>query len=195
MIRSFLLNKYKNISHGFFNKNGGISTGIYKSLNCGSGSNDLKKNIEKNLKIVCEKIGCQRKNLILLKQIHSNKVHTITKSSNIKLIGDATITNDCAPVILFDPKINFVSVIHVGWKGAFKQIIKKCIKEFINNGSVKKNIIAVIGPCISKKNYDVKDDFFQKDTFLEKNNFFSHRRSIKQRLSDYGRNISVIMIK
>ena len=165
MIRSFLLNKYKNISHGFFNKNGGISTGIYKSLNCGSGSNDLKKNIEKNLKIVCEKIGCQRKNLILLKQIHSNKVHTITKSSNIKLIGDATITNkknialavltaDCAPVILFDPKINFVSVIHVGWKGAFKQIIKKCIKEFINNGSLKKNIIAVIGPCISKKNYE-----------------------------------------
>ena len=79
MIRSKLLSRYKNISHGFFNRSGGCSTGIYKSLNCGIGSKDNKKNISKNLKKVCEKIKCVKSKIVLLKQIHSNKVFLIKK--------------------------------------------------------------------------------------------------------------------
>ena len=70
MIKSKLIGKYKNISHGFFNKLGGYSDGIYKSLNCGTGSKDEKKNINKNLKKVCKKISCNKNKLILLNQIH-----------------------------------------------------------------------------------------------------------------------------
>ena len=84
MIQSELIKKYKNISHGFFNRNGGFSKGIYKSLNYGTGSKDKKIHIEKNLKKVCERIGCSTNNLILLKQIHSNKVHTIKKNPKKK---------------------------------------------------------------------------------------------------------------
>ena len=73
MIISKKLKKFKEINHGFFNRKGGKSLGIYKSLNCGLGSSDKKKNVLQNIKIVCKKIGCSRKKLILLHQIHSNK--------------------------------------------------------------------------------------------------------------------------
>ena len=74
MIKSKKLQKFKNINHGFFNSTGGISSGIYKSLNCGIGSKDKKININKNLKKVCKKIKCTKNNLVLLNQIHSKKV-------------------------------------------------------------------------------------------------------------------------
>ena len=77
MIFSKKLKKFKDIKHGFFNRKGGKSTGIYKSLNCGVGSSDNKKNVLRNLKIVSKKIGCSRKKLILLHQVHSNKFHII----------------------------------------------------------------------------------------------------------------------
>ena len=84
MIKSKKLSKFKQINHGFFDKKGGKSTGIYKSLNCGIGSSDSKKNVLKNLKIVCKKINCSYKNLILLNQVHSNKFHFIKKNYKFK---------------------------------------------------------------------------------------------------------------
>ena len=250
MIKSKLINKYQNISHGFFNKLGGYSDGIYKSLNCGTGSKDEKKNINKNLKKICKKISCNKNKLILLNQIHSNKVHLINKIPNKKPIGDALITSknkfalgiltaDCAPIFIFDPKNKIIAAIHAGWKGAYKKIVYKTIKELKKKGSNTSDLIAVIGPCISKYKYEVKKDFLKKftnqnkknrlffyfrkkkiffslnryiknqlkdigvknieiinkDTYLTKNNFFSYRRSLKNKYNDYGRNISVIMIK
>ena len=92
MIKSKKLQKFKNINHGFFNSTGGISSGIYKSLNCGMGSNDKKKNVIGNLKIVSKKIGIKKK-LILLNQQHSNKIYLIKKTPKKKLFGDGLITN------------------------------------------------------------------------------------------------------
>ena len=250
MIQSKLIKKYKNISHGFFNNTGGFSKGIYKSLNCGIGSRDKKKYIFANLKKVCKKTGCSKKNLVLLNQIHSNKIYSITEIPKKKLLGDAVITNkkrialgiltaDCAPVFIYDPNNNIISAIHAGWKGAYKKIIKKTINNLKKKGSKVNNLIAVIGPCISKQSYEVRIDFYikfvkqnkynkkfftrknkkiffslneyienhlrnngikkieiiKKDTYLSKNNFFSSRRSLKNKYYDYGRNISVIMIK
>ena len=67
MFCSKKLIKFKNIRHGFFNREGGVSKGIYKSLNCGPGSKDKIKNIKKNIEKVCKKIGCNKKNLILFR--------------------------------------------------------------------------------------------------------------------------------
>ena len=250
MIQSKLIKKYNNISHGFFNRLGGHSKGIYKSLNCGTGSKDKRKHIQANLTKACKKIGCLKNNLIILNQIHSNKVHLINKKTKQKLKGDSSITNkkkialavltaDCAPVFIYDPHNNLIGAIHAGWKGAYKKIIKKTLKKFKNRGSKTKNLIAVIGPCIAKQSYEVQNDFFKifinqkkknknfftfkkkkiffslneyiksqlensgiknieiikKDTYLDKNNFFSSRRSLNNNFDDYGRNISIIMIK
>ena len=182
----------KNISHGFFNKNGGKSIGIYKSLNCGQGSKDKSNIIQKNLNIVKNKISKNSKNIFLIHQIHSNKFVYINKNFNFdgkKKKADAIITDqkklpigvltaDCAPVLLHENKKNMIAVIHAGWKGAFKGIINKVINFMLLKGCKKKYITAVIGPCIKQNNYIVKEDFMKK--FIKKDkknmNFFKHKK-------------------
>ena len=170
-----LLNQRK-ISHGFFNKNGGKSKGIYKSLNCGPGSKDKKINIKANLEIVKNKIGKKTKNIFLVHQTHSNKYVFINKNSKFtkkRLKVDAIITDqkklpigvltaDCAPVLLYENKKNIIAAIHAGWKGALKGIIKKVINFMLKKGCKKRNITAAIGPCIRQKSYVVKEDFEKK---------------------------------
>ena len=142
-------------------------------------------------------------------------------------------------MLISDYKNKTIAAVHVGWKGAYKNIVIKVLNKLIKLGSKKENIIAVIGPCIGKRNYEVGNEFkdkfirknrkysvffkikqkkiyfnlvkfiqnqlisfgiqkidvIRKDTFDIKNNFFSARRSIKKNEPDYGRNISVIMLK
>ena len=116
MITSEKLLKEKKISHAFFNKIGGKSNGIYKSLNCGLGSKDKKNKVKQNLKIVKDKISKSSKNIFLLNQVHSNKFIYIKKNlkSNFRKIkADAVLTDqinipiavltaDCVPILLFD---------------------------------------------------------------------------------------------
>ena len=186
--------KEKKISHGFFNKDGGKSRGIYKSLNCGFGSNDKKKKITENLKIVKNKIGKKIKDVFFLDQIHSNKFIFIDKNFKDfkkKIKADAIITNqkklpiavmtaDCAPILIYDNKKDFIAIIHAGWKGAFKGIIEKVIKFMIKKGCRNNNITAAIGPCITQNNYNVKEDF--KNKFLKKRKknriFFKNKRNL-----------------
>ena len=193
MIKSKKLSKFQEIKHGFFNKEGGKSEGIYKSLNCGIGSSDTKKNVRNNLKIVCKKINCSSKKLILLNQIHSNKFYFIRKNFEFnkkRLKGDALITNvknialgvltaDCVPILIYDNNLKIISVIHAGWKGAYIGVVKRVIKFLIENGSNAKDLIAVIGPSISQKSYEVQKNF--KDKFLKKDkhskNFFKLRKN------------------
>ena len=83
MFFSKKLSKHKKISHGFFNRKGGKSIGIYKSLNCGLGSKDKKKNVRENLKIVRNKINKKAKKIFLVHQTHSNKFVYINKNFKI----------------------------------------------------------------------------------------------------------------
>ena len=167
MIKSKRLKKFKNINHGFFNRVGGVSSGVYKSLNCGIGSKDIKKNVIKNLKIVSKKIGIKKNKLILLNQIHSNNIYYLNKILKKKLVGDGLITNvkglgigiltaDCVPILFYEPKKNIIGAIHAGWKGAYKKIVKKMINYFKKKGSKINDICAVIGPGISQNNYEIK---------------------------------------
>ena len=252
MIKSKKLTKIKNIRHGFFNNTGGKSKNIYKSLNCGIGSKDVIANVKKNLQLVRKKISKKAKNIFLVHQIHSNKFVFIDEKYNkkIKPKADAIITNqrylpiailtaDCVPILICDNKKKMIGIIHAGWKGAYKGIIDRVIKFMIKKGCKLKNFTIAVGPSISVKNYEVKEDFRKKflkkdkknlkyfkikrnklyfdltkyvqalllkskiknidilniDTFDVKNKFFSARRALKQKHNDYGRNISIIMIK
>ena len=180
MISSKKLSRQKKISHGFFNRIGGKSNGIYKSLNCGLGSKDNKNNVKKNLKIAKNKISKKAKDIFLVNQIHSNKFVFIDKNfkdKKRKIIADAIITDqkklpiavltaDCVPLLLHDKKKNIIAAIHAGWKGAFKGIVNKVVNFMLIKGCHRKNITVAIGPCISKDNYNVKKDF--KNKFLKK---------------------------
>tara|TARA_B100000989_G_scaffold220737_1_gene168515 strand:- start:1753 stop:2511 length:759 start_codon:yes stop_codon:yes gene_type:complete len=191
LIISKKLSKFKEIKHGFFNRAGGKSNGIYKSLNCGPGSKDKKKNVIKNLNIVKKRICKNSKQIYLLHQIHSNKFIFLNNySQNTKKFkADAIITNvaklpiailtaDCAPILLYDKHKNMIAAIHAGWRGAFKGIVSKVINFMVKKGCKKNHIIAAIGPCISQKSYNVREDFKKK--FLKKNKknliFFKKRK-------------------
>tara|TARA_B100000579_G_scaffold392467_1_gene368408 strand:- start:905 stop:1666 length:762 start_codon:yes stop_codon:yes gene_type:complete len=193
LITSKKLLKQKKIRHGFFNRNGGKSNGIYKSLNCGIGSKDSKIKVKKNLKIVKDKISKKSKNIFLTHQVHSNKFIFINKDIKFykKIVkADAIITNqerlpiailtaDCVPILLHDNKKNMIAAIHAGWKGAFKGIISKVINFMLKNGCKKKQITAAIGPCIKQNSYNVKDDFQKKFLEKDKNNriFFKKKNN------------------
>ena len=193
MLKSKKLSKYKKIRHGFFNREGGVSKGIYKSLNCGLGSKDKIKDIRNNLEKVCKRIGCNKNNLILLNQIHSKIVHNVSKIPKKKLKGDSIITNkkgialgiltaDCAPIFIYDPINNFISAIHAGWKSAYKKIITITLKKLALRGSNFNDLIAIIGPCIGKNSYEVDNRFFRKFISKSRKNkvYFREKNKIKK---------------
>tara|TARA_B100000902_G_scaffold108850_1_gene110528 strand:+ start:1006 stop:1761 length:756 start_codon:yes stop_codon:yes gene_type:complete len=191
LIRSKKLSKFKEIKHGFFTKNGGVSKGIYKSLNCGIGSNDKKINVKKNLKIV--KLKLKLKKIFLVKQFHSSKfiyLNNKTSISNRSENADAIIsekkglaigvlTADCVPILIYDYKRKMIAAIHAGWRGAYKGIVHKVIKFMLNKGCNTKNMTASIGPCISSNHYEVKEPFQKRLIRKNKDNrkFFINKKN------------------
>ena len=173
MFYSKKFKKFKQIKHCFFSRKNGFSKGIYKGLNCGRGSKDNKKNINKNLNFVAKKMAVEKAKLILMYQTHSNKVIEIKKENfRKKVVADAMITKmadlalgvvtaDCVPIIIYDIKNKVVGCIHAGWKGAFTDIIKNTVKK-IKKLNLNSKIYASIGPCIGKKNYEVDIKFYKK---------------------------------
>ena len=193
MFYSKTLKKLKNLKHCFFSKNNGFSSGVYKSLNCGRGSKDSKKNINKNLNFVAKKMGVKKDKLILMHQSHSKKVIEI-KESNLKknIKADAMVTKmkgvalgvvtaDCVPIILYDINNEIIGCIHAGWKGAYLDIIKNTITKIESLNSNNK-IYASVGPCIAKKSYEVDLRFYKK--FIAKSyknkKYFSKKNDYKK---------------
>ena len=72
------------------------------------------------------------------------------------------LTADCAPLIIYDPKKIVVSVVHAGWKGAYRGIVQKVVNYLVKKGSKRKDLVSVIGPSISVSSYEVKNDFYKK---------------------------------
>lgn len=210
MFYSIKFKKFKKINHCFFSRNGGFSTGIYQSLNCGRGSKDKNKIINKNLSLVSKKMRIKRDKLILMHQTHSNKVIVINKINKkikkfksdaiiTKLKGFAlgVVTADCVPIILYDKKNQVIGCIHAGWKGVSKRIIENTINQFKKMNS-NSQIFAAIGPCIGKKSYEVDLKFYNHFLSLERGNtiyfaklnkgkkLFDLRKYVEHRLTKIG---------
>jgi len=194
MFFSKKLQKFKNIKHCFFSRKNGFSEGNYESLNCGLGSSDKKENVLKNLEFVSKKIECKKESLITLNQKHTNEVICFISDDDVKnkLAGDAIVskvknvgisalTADCASIFFYDPKNKIVGCSHVGWKGALNGIIKNTVEKFNELNSNNNDLIVAVGPCIGKKNYEVKKDFFEKFISKDKNNeiFFKKKGTEK----------------
>ncbi|MDA8687948.1 peptidoglycan editing factor PgeF [Candidatus Pelagibacter bacterium] len=193
MFYSKKLNKFDRIKHCFFSKKGGFSTGLYKSLNCGVGSKDKKRNVFKNLNYVSQKMGVKKKQLILMSQSHSNEVIEIKKSNyNKKISCDAMITRvkglslcvltaDCVPIIIYDLKNDIIGCIHAGWKGALSGIIKNTVKKLkkLNSDNI---LFASVGPCIGKESYEIDLNFYKKFILRSKKNkkYFSKIKKDKR---------------
>ena len=174
-LKSNLLNDF---SHGFFLRQGGLSSGQFESLNCDLKSLDDKHAVLANREIVAKNIGVTAKNLFTLKQIHSSKVITIEGGTNSNTIeGDGMVsvergvslgvlTADCAPILFAEKKAGVIGVAHAGWRGVFDSIIENTVKKMAEHGATKNYIMAAIGPCIQKENYEVGPEFI--DRFVSK---------------------------
>ena len=170
--------KQSGIAHGFFGRRGGVSTGVYESLNCGPGSGDARASVIENRSRVCEALGVA--SLVNAGQIHGTRAVTVTKAWPIgetpeddkKFIplGDALVTAtpgialgiltaDCGPVLFADAGARVIGAAHAGWKGALGGVVRSTIEAMEALGADRRKIAAAIGPCIAQSNYEVGPEF------------------------------------
>ena len=156
------------IHHGFFTRHGGVSKGVYTSLNGGLGSDDDTETVQRNRHIAASAIGGSVHEISGLFQIHSNIVHD-ADPKNQRPEGDGLVTDkpcetltiltaDCAPVLLLDHTTRTIAACHAGWRGAVSGIVEATVQHMQAKGSNLSTTVAVIGPTICQTSYQVGAD-------------------------------------
>lgn len=169
------------VRHGFFGRHGGVSSGIYGSLNCGSGSQDDPAAVAENRSRAAAVLGVSTDRLLSLYQVHSAICLTVTEpfEEGVRPEADAMVTDvpglalgvltaDCGPVLLTGTKANGSPVIgaaHAGWGGALGGILEATVLAMRELGAIPYSIRAALGPCIGPASYEVSTDF--EAPFLE----------------------------
>jgi len=177
------------ITHGFFGRQGGVSSGIFESLNTGLGSEDDPDNVMENRERIATALGTSNTKILSLWQIHSREVMIVDQPYNLseRPKADGLVTKtpgmalsalsaDCGPVLLADPDAKVIGACHAGWRGALSGITDETIKAMEVIGASRENIRAVLGPCISQTNYEVGPEF--RDSFVAENE--AHDRFFRQ---------------
>ncbi|HVI53273.1 MAG TPA: peptidoglycan editing factor PgeF [Candidatus Sulfotelmatobacter sp.] len=187
MITVSTLNEVLRIRHGFFTRQGGVSEGLYASLNCGFGSQDNPEHVTANRNLAMSTLDVPPQCLATVYQQHTTKVSIIGDDwapGQEPQVADAMVTNrpgialgiltaDCAPVLLADRKANVVAAVHAGWRGALGGILDNAVQAMVSLGAKTNRIVASVGPCIAQRSYEVGPEF--PIPFLEQdgdNHFF-----------------------
>lgn len=172
------------IRHGFFGRKGGVSEGLYDSLNCGVGSDDAPEAVHENRARVARALGGQSENLVRVWQNHSSDCVYVTEPQDFKLdppIADALVTDkaglvlgvltaDCGCILLAGQKPDgapVIGAVHAGWKGALNGVLESTVEQMQLLGATQESISAAIGPCIGPKSYEVSIGF--EEPFLARN--------------------------
>jgi len=168
---------FKGIQHAFFTRQGGVSSGLYSSLNGGLGSSDDTENVHENRRRMAAFMGSTHDSFLSLYQIHSPEVVTVTEGwtlqnrpkadamvTRMEGLALAIATADCGPLLFVDPEARVIGAAHAGWKGAFFGVLEATVSAMENIGAKRERIIAVLGPTISQKAYEVGPEF--KDQFM-----------------------------
>ena len=163
------------VRHGFFTRKGGVSTGIYDSLNCGPGSRDEAANVTENRARVAEILGAEPGRLVTVFQKHSAEAVVAErpwkdgKTPEADAIVTAMpglaigiLTADCAPVLFCDGEARVIGAAHAGWRGAASGIVEATVAAMRKLGAKPERMVAVIGPTISQKAYEVGADFVER---------------------------------
>ena len=178
-LRSSLLENAsaRGIRHGYFTRAGGVSEGIYRGLNIGTGSSDDPTHVAENRRRVAEWMGVAPSCLLTAYQIHSPDVVVAREPfAGERPKADAIVTDrpglavgastaDCGPVLFADAQARVVGAAHAGWKGAFSGVLENTIAAMESLGAQRRNIVAALGPSISRNNYEVGPEFVAR--FIE----------------------------
>jgi hypothetical protein len=177
VIAADLLTDLANIRHGFFTREGGVSDGIFASLNCGFGSGDQRDAVAENRDRAARRLGRSGTALVTGYQVHGTDVAYVetpwSPGDQPKVDGLVTdraglvlgiLTADCAPVLLADDTAGVIGAAHAGWKGAFTGVVEATIAAMERLGAERRRIVAAIGPCIGADSYEVGPEF--RDRFV-----------------------------
>jgi purine-nucleoside/S-methyl-5'-thioadenosine phosphorylase / adenosine deaminase len=160
------------ISHGFFTRNGGVSGGIYASLNCGLGSKDDPERVRTNRARAMERLGLPADALATAMQVHSATALVVERPwpdaarppadglvTRRPRVALGILTADCAPVLFADAEAGVIGAAHAGWRGAKDGIIEATVAAMVSLGARKAAIEAAVGPSIRQDSYEVTADF------------------------------------
>jgi polyphenol oxidase len=171
------------IRHGFFTRAGGISQGIYATLNGGVGSNDAAATVAENRARMAAALGVEPGRLLTAYQIHSPTVVVAEApwTPETRPRADAIVTRmpalaigistaDCGPLLFADAQAQVIGAAHAGWRGAFTGVIEATIAAMETLGAARTRIVAALGPTIHQPNYEVGPEFVARFVAADKNN-------------------------
>lgn len=172
MITLDLLDDCDGVRHGFFTREGGVSAGLFASLNCGYGSGDDPGKVARNRAIAADRLGLAEDRLVTCYQVHSATVLTVTAPwrredapradgmvTDRPHIALGVLAADCAPVLFADPEAGVIGAAHGGWKGALGGVMEATVAAMADLGADPAHIRAGIGPCIAQPSYEVGPEF------------------------------------
>ena len=164
-------------SHGFTTRFGGVSTGVFASLNLAINRGDEREKVRENYRRVCQALGVDMGGLVFTSQVHEDTVRKVTLADagtgldkKIEYNADGLITNvpgitlvsfgaDCLTILLYDPGQMVIANVHAGWRGTALGIVERAVEKMVNEyGSEPSNIVAAIGPGISRCCFETHED-------------------------------------
>jgi YfiH family protein len=183
MLKSEALADLAEIRHAFFTRQGGVSEGVYASLNAGIGSNDARERVAENRSRMAAALGCPPQNLLSAYQIHSPAVVVahVPWPPGTRPRADAIVTQvpglaiavstaDCGPVLLADANARVIGAAHAGWRGALAGVVEATIAAMEELGAVRARIRAALGPMIRQPNYEVGPELVTSFTSADPQN-------------------------
>ena len=175
---SSLLSAIPGLRHAFFDRDGGVSGGIYASLNGGIGSKDDPAYVTENRRRMAEQMAVAPEHFLSVHQTHSPDVIVATGPwpSGPRPRADAIVTRteglaigataaDCGPILLVDPNARVIGAAHAGWKGALTGILEATVNAMEKLGAERSGMLAAIGPLIRQHSYEVGSEFVER--FIE----------------------------
>jgi purine-nucleoside/S-methyl-5'-thioadenosine phosphorylase / adenosine deaminase len=177
VLTSPLLAALPGVRHGFFTRQGGVSEGIYASLNTGPGSGDEPACVAENRRRAAAGLGLPPEALVTGYQVHSAKVAVVDSGwpppfapqvdgivTGVSGLICAALAADCAPVLIADPEARVVGAVHAGWRGALAGVVQSAVRAMVEQGADPARMFAAVGPCIGPKSYEVGLEFL--DAFV-----------------------------
>jgi polyphenol oxidase len=177
-LASPLLSAIPGLRHAFFTREGGVSGGLYGSLNGGLGSNDDPAKVAENRRRMAEQMGVATSHFVSPWQIHSPDAVVASAPWDVasRPRADAIVTRteglaigvtaaDCGPILLVDPHARVIGAAHAGWKGALTGILESAVDNMEKLGAERTGIVAAIGPLIRQHSYEVGGEFVER--FIE----------------------------
>lgn len=172
MLTTGPLNDLAAVRHGFFCRTGGVSEGLFSSLNCGYGSGDDKQKVTENRRRAMAMMDLEGERLVTAYQVHSPDVVEVTKPwaredapeadamvTRERGLALGVLTADCVPVLFADAEAGVVGAAHAGWKGALTGVVEATVAAMVALGAEPKRIVTGIGPAISQRSYEVGPEF------------------------------------